>query len=442
MFKSLYNLLIILTVCIVAMGISVLYSPILDESSIVHSSNNEQITLLASSDYGESLLNPNDIYIKYKSDESFVLDFNEEYQFSLKIFKNEALYKVHNIYNHGSTQVEFTKDTPYSVNINLSQEELELPNGEYKIEIMPNINNNLYNINPLIFNIKYLSNVPYFPAVSNIPDGKTALNLYFMDNQNLVKQLIGITRFINYTQKPLTSIIDELKKGPSLELGLNMNPIVGSYNYVSLKGTTLYVDLPSNEGLYTNGGERSEASMNSLIKSYANYPGVENVRFLVDYNRASTFFNDKDITKSFTINSENKAFLAYASPNRYFLIECDVDNIAEDMTIEKKISSIFQSLQNSSYEYLSSTIPSEIKLLNSRLENNVLILNFDDSFLSAYEDDNNLNRMMLDSILFSFTSLKEIDKVKILINGEVINNFASLDLSYEMPRPLFLNPEN
>lgn len=442
MLRSLYNLLIILLICIVALGISVFYSPILNESSIVHSNNNEQITLLATTDYGESLLNPSDIYIKYKSDENFILNFNEDYQFTIKIFKDGEVHKILDIHTNSPKQVEFTKDTPYSVNIDLSQDELGVPNGEYMVEIMPNVNEDYYNINSLTFNIKYISNAPYFPAVNTIPDGKTALTLYFVDNQYSVEQLIGITRFINYTQRPLIAIVDELKKGPSLELGLNMNPIIGDYNYVSLKGTTLYVDLPSSEALYTEDNKRSEVSMYSFIKSYANYPGVDNVRFLVDYNRANTFFNDKDITKPFTLNNENKAFLAYASPKRYFLVECDVDNIADNTDIETKSNIIFSSLQSSKYEYLSPTIPSEVKLIYSILENDILTLNFNSSFLNTYGDDNNLNRMMLDSILFSFTSLKEVNKLRILVDGEPINSFAGIDLSYELTRPLFLNPEN
>ncbi|WIV13552.1 GerMN domain-containing protein [Proteiniborus sp. MB09-C3] len=441
MLKAIGNLLIILLICIGASGISIFYSPILDESITMHE-NNEEITLLATSEADDILLNPESIYIKYKTNKNAILIFNENHQFTARIYKDEEIYKVHNIYHNSPTQVEFTKDTPYSVNIDISKKTLDLPNGEYKIEIIPNIIDNPINIEPLTFNIKYLSDVPYIPATSNIPDGKIALNLHFLDAKNSVKQLIGITRFIDDTKRPLTTLMEELKKGPAFELGLNMNPIIGAYNYVSLKGNTAYVDLPSKESMYTEDIERSEAAMNAFIKSLSSYPGVDNVRFLVDYNRAKTFFNDQDVTKSFTINNENKAFLAYDSPNRYFLVECNIEGFTEEMAIEDKVILIFNSLQNSNYDYLSSTVPSEVKLLSSRLENDVLVVIFNSSFLNAYNSNDNLNRMMLDSVILSFTSLKEVNKVKILVDGETVNNFAGLNLYNEIARPLFINPEN
>ncbi len=441
MFKSIGNLLIVLLICIGASGISVFYSPILDQSIVRHNDSGV-VTLVASSEADEWLLNPDNIYIKYRADKNILLNFDEENQFTATIFKDGEIYKVHSINNDSPTQVEFTKDTPYSVSVNISKKSLELPNGEYKIEIMPNIINDLFNVEPLVLNVKYLSDVPYIPAINTIPEGKLALNLYFLDTRNTVEQLIGITRFIDNTKKPLTALIDELKKGPAFELGLNMNPIIGNYNYVSLKGTTAYVDLPSKVGLYTEESERSEAAMNSFIKSLVNYPGVDNVRFLVDYNKANTFFNNKDISKTFTISNENKAFLAYDSSSRYFLVECDVENITDDMKIDEKTALIFNSLQNSRYDYLSSTIPSDVKLLSTRLENDILVVNFNSNFLNAYNNDDNLNRMMLDSILFSFTSLKEVNKVKILVDGEAVNSFANVNLSSEVARPLFLNPES
>ncbi len=441
MLKAVGNLLIILLICIGASGISIFYSPVLDQSIAMHN-NSEEVVLMVSSEVDEVLLNPDSIYIKYKTNKNALINFNENHQFTAKIYKDDKIYKTHNIRHNGPAQIEFTKDTPYSVDIDISKNSLDLPNGEYRIEITPNIIDDSFNIETLTLNAKYLSDVPYIPATSNIPDGKMALNLYFLDNYNSVKQLIGITRFVDNNKSPLTSIVDELKKGPTFESGLNMNPIIGDCNYVTIKGTTAYVDLPSKESLYTEESERSEAAMNAFIKSLGSYPGVDNIRFLVDYSKAKTFFNNQDMTIAHTISTENKAFLAYDSPNRYFLVECDVEGITEDTKIEDKVATIFNSLQNSKYDYLSSTIPSEVKLLNSKLENDVLIINFDSHFLGAYSDNNNLIRMMLDSILFSFTSLKEVNKVKILVDGEIINSFAGFDLSSEIVRPLFLNPEN
>jgi len=439
--KAITNLVLILLICVGASGISIFYSPILNESSSILD-DSEELVLEASSEVNDILLNPDSIYIKYRTNKDALIDFNENYHFTAKIYKDDIIYKSHNIRHNGPVQIEFTKDTPYSVNINISKDILDLPNGEYKIEIIPNVIDDSIIMETLTLDVKFLSDVPYIPATNNIPEGKMGLNLYFLDNNSYVQQLVGITRFIDSNKKPLTSIIDELRKGPSFESGLNMNPIIGEYNYLSIKSSTLYIDLPSKESIYAKDSPRSEASMNAFIKTFGLYPGVDNIRFLVDYNRAKTFFNDKDVSISYTYNTENKSFLAYDSPNRYYLVECDLEEITEEMTIEDKVAIIIDSLKDSKYEYLSSTIPSEVKLLNSRLENDTLVLNFNSDFLEAYNSNNNLNRMMLDSVLFSFTSLNEVNKIRILVNNETVNRFTDVDLSTELPRPLYLNPEN
>lgn len=440
MLKAVGNLIIILLIGIAASGISVFYSPTL-VSNTTWQEENDMVNLIASTSEDELLLNPKNIYIKYRTDKNTILYLDKDYQFTATIFKNDEVYKNFNIHENIPLQIEFTKDTPYSVNIDISQDRLELPNGNYMIQIKPNIVDGYFSTTPIELNVRYLSDVPYFPATNSLPEGKLALKLYFIDSKNSVEQLIGITRFIDYTNMPLNTLMTELRNGPTFELGLKMNPIIGEYNYVSLKGTTAYVDLPSSESLYTEDPERSEIAMNSLIKSLTSYPGVENVKFLVDYNKAETFFNGKDVSQPYSSNNINMAYLAYNSSTRYFLVECAANEITEEMSLEEKVKIIFNMLQNNICDYLSPTVPSEVELLNSWVDNDVLVLNFNSQFLKAYGDNDNLNRMMLDSILYSFSSLENVNKLRILVEGEAVDNFANFDLSNDVMKPLFLNPE-
>lgn len=74
MLKAIGNLLLILLICVGASGISIFYSPVL-EQSISLNDNSEELVLMASSDVDEALLNPYSVYIKYKTNKNVLLDF-------------------------------------------------------------------------------------------------------------------------------------------------------------------------------------------------------------------------------------------------------------------------------------------------------------------------------------------------------------------------------
>ena len=101
-----------------------------------------------------------------------------------------------------------------------------------------------------------------------------------------------------------------------------------------------------------------------------------------------------------------------------------VKTLITSKKIDKKISTIINKLiinKNNSYpDKLSGTIPSGVKLLSVEVEDNIAILDFSRDILKV---DKSLEDRMFESIVFSLLELKEINGVKIKVEGEYLGNY-------------------
>lgn len=266
MAKAFRNLITILLICLVATGISISTSPILNDSISTIAKHNETPQIWVTSNISDTLIyNPKEITIAINSNSPVTLPINNQYLFNVIIYKEESIYKKMPLYkvNQEFSSINIDDNIPYIKKIDLSQSTLNLPNGEYKISISPNTDNETYNIKPLILHINYLANIPYTPATSNIPKGKMAVPLYFSDINNSIKQLIGITRFVDTNKGPLNTTISELQKGPKISTGLNTKSPIGKVEYVTTVDSITYINLSSEEEVYTLNPIESQIAMTS-----------------------------------------------------------------------------------------------------------------------------------------------------------------------------------
>lgn len=133
-----------------------------------------------------------------------------------------------------------------------------------------------------------------------------------------------------------------------------------------------------------------------------------------------------------------------------YLVEKKIDiyfanNTAEYLVVEKKVIDpeadlyfqIFAKLKaGPESDKLSKTIPNGSKLLDYSIKRDKLILNFNAAFRSNHWGGSTGELMTVYSIVNSYTSLTEIESVKILIEGEGIVSLAGhLDLT----EPLIYN---
>lgn len=97
--------------------------------------------------------------------------------------------------------------------------------------------------------------------------------------------------------------------------------------------------------------------------------------------------------------------------------EAQMVDIKEFMTMpyDKLINLLLKGPKN---EKLEKIIPDNTKLLGTKLENDCITLDFSVEFLNYNKDSENSKNNLIKSIVNTLTELTEINKVKILINGE------------------------
>ncbi|MTI69688.1 MAG: GerMN domain-containing protein [Firmicutes bacterium] len=437
MLRFFKNLLIISLICVIAMGIPINQSPI-EGNSTKTLGNNDGKKVYLSTQLKDFLTNPKEMTISHKAIGNETLKYNDNKIFKIEIYKNNSLLKTLKSGKISSNKLKLTKSNPYTTTINISQNQLNLPNGNYRLRIKSNSDNMKY-ITPINLNVNFLSEVPYIKAKNKTPKSLMGLTLFFPSKNYNISQLVGVTRFVKTNKRPLTTTLEELKKGPQANIGLNNTPPIGDFEYVVRKNIT-YINLPSTEKKYTKNELISKTAMTSMLKSIGSNEEVKTIKFTIDNTTYDKFFNGEVVNKPIDIDFNNRLYLAYNTPKRYFLVDCKLDVFTKDDTLNTKVEKMFDALKNYNVKHLWNPIPKGIELINYNYADNTLTLNFNDKFKSFYKDDN-FKLIMLDSILYSFTSIKDIKQVKILINNKTIKTFAGINLEKPLKRPLYINPE-
>ncbi len=432
MLRALGNIIVIFLICVIAVGIPVNSSPLVNNPNLASSfQNNSNISI---STQAKDLFNPQDVTVTINTSSNNNLQLNHKYSFKGKIYKNDKFFSD-NIW------IKTISSDSNKITFDLSQKKLNLPNGKYTIMLSLESSNTEEYIKPIKLNAEYIYDAPYIKATNSAPKGKMGVILYFPDNNYSLKQLIGITRFVDYNTKPLSTTIKELQNGPIEGSNLSQSPPIGSINYISVDKNLVYVDLPSSEKIYTNSKNQSTAAMNSFLKSITHFNNLHRIKFLVDYHKAKTFFNGIDVSKPITCNKSDKAYLAYNSYRRYYLVDCNVPSIKENDSTIQKAKKIFITLKEDNYPDFCNTIPNNVDIINFKIENNILHINFNENFLNSFNGNENFQKMMLDSILFSFTSIDNIEYIQIIVENKKIDKFAEIDISKPLKRPKYINPE-
>ena len=77
-------------------------------------------------------------------------------------------------------------------------------------------------------------------------------------------------------------------------------------------------------------------------------------------------------------------------------------------------------------EKLIGIFPENTKLLNSSIEGDCLTLDFSSEFLNYNKNDEKVKDNLINSIVNTVTELTEVNQVKILINGQVSDEFKDI----------------
>ncbi|HBV69139.1 MAG TPA: hypothetical protein DEF04_13900 [Clostridiales bacterium] len=391
------------------------------------------------------LLNPESITINHVSENEESVKSVSDSIFTLDVYHGDTLVKggIRNlelVSPSVNMSISVSKDNPIITTLNINQKKLGLEDGTYKFVFTSNLIAAEGRAS-VSSTVTYDTGGTYYPAAGQAPAGTKGFTLYFATEN--ADTLIPVTRFLVEDKSITRMAIEQLQNGPLNSGFISMIKDVTNTTY---NNGNVVIDIPSSYEGYNNGSADALLAYESFVKTIFDvnrYWPIRSLTFTVDRKKAETYFHG---LSSEAINSlPNKErnyllYMAYRINERYYLFDYDADiqkaGITAGDTAEMKAQKLFDAYFDSDISYGINPVPESVKLMNAKLEGRTLILNFNDGFSNAHKGKESLKQMMLESLIYTFTSIPGVDSIKITVNGEEPKNLTQV-----LYPPEFINPE-
>ncbi len=360
----------------------------------------------------------------------------------IEVFKDGNKLEAVN-YDEEASQIPdgnftITRNNPLIVQLDISQKTTRLPDGEYIFKFSSS-NSKLDSIEPLDLRVTYKSNPQYYKSLNYYPKGTMGIVLYFPEKGK--NYMVPVTRFVPYTQAVLNTTASNLVTGANFSTGLIDTDIIPHINKVFYNGSTVYVDINSRSDRLKD-NPRLFHALDSIVYSMCEIPGMERVQFLLDGKRVEEISPGITTGSPWSPETTPAAYLALNTVDRYLIIPYRPDTSSAG-SIREIAYILFQTLKKGIEDdhMVMPVIPEEVKLLNVYYLHNTITLDFNPAFLEAYKGNRQKQTMMMDAILYTYTTIPGVQYVKILIEGNDQYTFADNRLTNRFKRPLYINPE-
>lgn len=396
----------------------------------------------------DKILNPESITIKHTASKDEVVKLVTDSIFYVDIYKDNKLIKgnIDNLELISPSKgaiISISEDNPIITSLNLSQKNLNIEDGIYEFKFSSNlvVDKNKSSLSLLV---SYDSAGSYYPAVNEGPVGTKGLTLYFATKN--ADTLIPVTRFVVEDKSITRMAIEQLQNGP---LNTELISMIKDVTNTTYNNGNVVIDIPSSYEGYDSGSTGGSLSYNSFIKTIFavdRYWPIYNLTFTVDRNRVESYFHGIDMSSVPNAWKNYSLYLAHKADDRYYLFDYTLYpeqiGLAENDTIEIKAGKIFAAYADTDIPYGISPIPKTVTLNNVTLQGRTLILDFNEDFLNVYKDKKDLRYMMVESLMYTFTTIPGVDSIVITANGEEISNFIDgMDTTIALYPPEFINPE-
>ena len=399
----------------------------------------------------DKILNPESITIRHTASKEEVIKIVSNSIFNVDIYKDNKLVKSNiNNLEPVSPSIDATisvnEDNPIVTALNIAQKTLGLEDGVYKFVFNSTLIKD-EDSSSVSVTVTYDTAGNYYPAVNTAPAGTKGLTLYFPTKN--ADTLIPVTRFVVEDKSITRMAIEQLQNGP---LNNGLVSIIKDVTNTTYNNGNVVIDIPSSYDGYNNGSTGGFLAYNSFVRTIFavdRYWPIHSVTFTVDRKNVDTYFHGMSSEAiNFFPNVERNyiLYMAHKADDRYYLFEHQLYpeqiGIAENDTIEMKTRKIFDAYSNTDITYGISPVPKIVALNNVSLQGRTLILDFNEELLNVYKDKNELRHMMVESFMYTFTTIPGVDSIKIAAGGEEINNFIDvLDTTQTLYPPEFINPE-
>lgn len=362
---------------------------------------------------------PSEVDSITKKDISFDINSN------MNLFPNDLLsgYQVLIMKNDLSVaEYELTDLSPEVVSVSeqsrtikLDKSKLlsDLPVGHYTVV--------LYEDSEMLDYQWYATNLNYDKKMlmtsNTLPAKQISLTMFIPTHD--FKYTVPITRHTTTTENRFRTLYNTLQNGVKAELGLNeLRPLIPASPNIRVGGKVANVYLyPAN---LIGFEDNLPLISNAITKSFMALGGVEGVKFIINNKTSGTDFGF-DLATTYTDSTINNAFIGYSHNSDYMML---LPMPLASQTVEERIQEAFKALKfESSYNYsvdMIQTIPTEISLLNHQVTGTQLTLNLSGNTNGIFEGSADYQTLMIQSLLYTFTSFPEIDTIVLTIDGEPI----------------------
>ena len=434
MLKGVLNLFLVFIICITAAGMPI------DENtfnfSLIPSEESSNSITYSINPNNTSLINPTTVSLVIKSNQPIELTPEQANSFILDIFRESQ--KISSV-KASSFIISQDSGPETALNLNISQQNLDLSNGDYIFQIYSQ-SKEFRDIDPLRINVIYKPVAPYMAALNNIDRGMMNLTLYLPNKGR--QYLVPITRFVNHNRATLRTTINNLQEGSSI---LGFESPIPNIPRLQVTSDIVTVHLATDLGKYHDNEVDGYLALNSIVDSLTSIPGINKVKFLVNGRESDHIFYQYSTAAYFEPTKEiPKVFLGLdANSTRTLLVPVNMPTIKEGHLYLK----MFDVLQTASLDGTSPlsnlipTVPQNIQLISANSKDQTITLDLSKEFLYSYPDRTDLQKMLLDSIVYSYTSIKNIKQVQFLVENQVVESFGGVQLSKPLLRPKYINPE-
>lgn len=272
--------------------------------------------------------------------------------------------------------------------------------------------------------------------------GQLTMTLYMPTKD--YQYLVPLTRSVPYPENRSRTTYKALHAGPKEGLGLLEGEGVIPYAskiYISQGLASVYIYWPEQNDF--------EDTFDTVVESVTNSLGsldfVDSAKFYID-NADSTPFGGVDLKAVYTPTTDNNVYVGYSNESDYMmLLPIHLSQVEE--TSDDPIHLIWDVLvgQNTSYPAspgLFTTIPANVRLNDYTLtDEGYLTLDVSSEFIEPFQGENEYINLMMDSILYSYTSLDTVNSVQITIDGQVVTDYFGYNLSIPNTPNLHINLE-
>mgnify|MGYP000866483036 CR=1 FL=1 len=395
------------------------------------------------------MLNPESITINHITSKEEVIKIVTDSIFNVDVYMGSRLIKsslnnLELISPSVDTTISANKDNPIITALNISQKKLGLEDGTYEFKFNSNLIANESKSSVSVTVIYDTAGI-YYPAVNAAPAGTKGLTLYFAaENADI---LIPVTRFVVEDKSITRMAIEQLQNGP---LNKGLKSLIKNVTNTTYNNGNVVIDIPSTHENYNSESTEGLMSYNTFIKTIfavERYWPIHSISFTVDRNRVETYFHGINEVNQVRNNMNNYLlFMAHKADERYYLFDYLLEpgqiGMSESDTTEIKAAKIFDAYSNTDLNCGISPVPKAVALNSSSMQGSTLILDFNENLLTAYKGRDDLRHMMIESFIYTFTTIPGVDSIKITAGGESLTGFIEgADTSNILYPPEFINPE-